>query len=82
MSNYSFIDKKNIKNSIFFLDEKESHHVSSVLRLKEDSEIMLTDGQGTVYQGIIKEISKKLISGEIINKNKIQKRKNFKSSNK
>ena len=45
MSNFSFIDKKNIKNSSFILDEKESHHIVSVLRLKENSNLTLTDGQ-------------------------------------
>jgi Uncharacterized protein conserved in bacteria len=55
VSNFSFIDKKNIKNSSFILDEKESHHIVSVLRLKENSNLTLTDGQGKVYHAVIIE---------------------------
>ena len=58
MSNFSFIDKKNIKNSSFILDEKESHHIISVLRLKENSNLILTDGQGKVYHAVIIEFNK------------------------
>ena len=46
MSNFSLINKRNIKNSSFYLDEKESHHIISVLRLKKDDELTLTDGEG------------------------------------
>ena len=50
MSNFSLINKENIKNSSFVLDESESHHVVSVLRLKENDQLTLTDGQGTIYK--------------------------------
>ena len=49
MSNFSLINKRNIKNSSFYLDEKESHHIISVLRLKRDDELTLTDGKGNIY---------------------------------
>ena len=54
MSNFSLINKENIKNSSFVLDERESHHVVSVLRLKENDQLTLTDGQGTIYKAIVK----------------------------
>ena len=78
MSNYSYIDKRNIKNSTFFLDEKESHHVFSVLRLKKDSEIILTDGEGTVYKAIIKDLNKKIVSGNILSRKKFLDKKKYK----
>ena len=78
MSNYSYIDKRNIKNSTFFLDEKESHHIISVLRLKEDSEIILTDGRGTVYKAIIKDLNKRSVSGNILSQKKISDKKKYK----
>lgn len=68
MSNFSFIDKKNIKNSNFLLDESESHHVVSVLRLKKNSYLTLTDGTGSVYFAIINEINKKKVKGKILKK--------------
>ena len=55
MSNFSLINKGNIKNSTFVLDEKESHHVVSVLRLKKNDQLTLTDGQGTIYKAILNE---------------------------
>ena len=71
MSNFSFIDKKNIKNSSFILDEKESHHIISVLRLKENSNLTLTDGQGKVYHAVIIELNKKSVKGKILREEKI-----------
>ena len=54
MSNFSLINKRNIKNSSFYLDEKESHHIISVLRLKKDDELTLTDGEGNIYYALIR----------------------------
>ena len=68
MSNFSLINKRNIKNSSFCLDEKESHHVFSVLRLKENDQLTLTDGQGTIYEAIIDKANKKAVKGKILNK--------------
>ena len=66
MSNFSFINKENIKNSNFFLDEKESHHVISVLRIKKNDQLILTDGEGTIYQAIVNEAHKKAVKGKIL----------------
>ena len=49
MSKFSFVDKKHIQNNKFFLDQDESHHLINVLRLKLDSNIWLTDGEGGTY---------------------------------
>ena len=61
MSNFSLINKENIKNSNFVLDEKESHHVISVLRIKKNDQLILTDGKGTIYQAIVNEAHKKAV---------------------
>ena len=53
MSNFSFIHSSNIQGSSFILDEKESHHIISVLRLREGSNITLTDGEGNIYHAKI-----------------------------
>ena len=58
MSNFSLINKRNIKNSSFYLDEKESHHIISVLRLKKDDKLTLTDGEGNIYYALINDINK------------------------
>jgi len=59
VSNFSLINKRNIKNSSFYLDEKESHHIISVLRLKKDDKLTLTDGEGSIYHALINDINKK-----------------------
>ena len=78
MSNFSLINKENIKNSSFVLDESESHHVVSVLRLKENDQLTLTDGQGTIYKAIVNEAHKKAVKGKILNKKFIKHERNFK----
>ena len=78
MSNFSLISQQNIKNSTFVLDEKESHHVISVLRLKENDQLTLTDGQGTIYKAIIDKAHKKAVKGQILSKEYIIKDRNFK----
>jgi len=78
VSNFSLINKENIKNSTFVLDEKESHHVVSVLRLKENDQLTLTDGQGTIYKAILNEAHKKAVKGKILNKKFIKHERNYK----
>ena len=78
MSNFSLINQQNIKNSTFVLDEKESHHVISVLRLKENDQLTLTDGQGTIFKAIIDKAHKKAVKGEILSKEYIKQDRNFK----
>ncbi len=78
MSNFSLINKENIKNSTFVLDEKESHHVVSVLRLKENDQLTLTDGQGTIYKAILNEAHKKAVKGKILKKEFIKHERNYK----
>ena len=78
MSNFSLINKENIKNSNFVLDEKESHHVISVLRIKKNDQLILTDGEGTIYQAIVNEAHKKAVKGKILSKEHIKPERNFK----
>ncbi|MEM9548353.1 MAG: RsmE family RNA methyltransferase [Bacteroidota bacterium] len=44
------------------LTEEESLHCSKVLRKKEGDAVFVTDGIGTLYQGVISTISKKEVS--------------------
>ena len=78
MSNFSLIKKENIKNSTFVLDEKESHHVVSVLRLKENDQLILTDGQGNIYKAILNEAHKKAVKGKILEKEFVKHERNYK----
>ena len=77
VSNFSFIDSRNIKDSSFILDEKESHHIISVLRLREGSNITLTDGRGNIYYGLIEIVGKKSVKGKILSIDKFSKNKHY-----
>lgn len=77
MSNFSFIHPSNIQGSSFILDEKESHHIISVLRLREGSNITLTDGEGNIYHAKIELISKKTVEGKILSIEKSSRNKHF-----
>ncbi|MDR0476897.1 MAG: 16S rRNA (uracil(1498)-N(3))-methyltransferase [Desulfobulbaceae bacterium] len=48
-----FVDRAAIKDDEALLDAAESHHLSKVLRLAEDDRVILFDGQGTVYEGVV-----------------------------
>ena len=78
MSNFSLINKRNIKNSSFCLDEKESHHIISVLRLKKDDKLTLTDGEGSIYHALINDINKKTVKGKILKEEYYKPDRNFK----
>ncbi len=47
----------NIKEKKIFINGSENHHLSRVLRLKQEEEIVVFDGSGKEYEGTIKEIS-------------------------
>lgn len=48
-----------LREDLFELDEKETHHLSKVLRLKEGEEILVSAGDGSIYRGEISKVSKK-----------------------
>ena len=67
MSKFSFVDRKNIQDNNFFLDKNESHHLINVLRLKINSNIWLTDGEGgTYYCKVDSFTNKNIVEGSIL----------------
>ena len=75
MSNFFFINKKNIQRNNFRLNRDESHHLINVMRLRVNSKIWLTDGDGTSYLGFIDSFDNRIVSGKILesykNKNEL-----------
>ena len=75
VSNFFFIDKKNIQRNNFRLNRDESHHLINVMRLRVNSKIWLTDGDGTSYLGSIDSFDNRIVSGQILesykNKNEL-----------
>ena len=60
-----FVDPNKIQNNHFTLNEKESHHLSNVLRLKAGELVWLIDGIGTTYNGVIENILPEKVTGTI-----------------
>jgi len=58
--------EKGIDEGIRTLSEEESKHCSQVLRHSSGDEIMLFDGVGGKHRAILKEVSKKTCSFEVI----------------
>jgi 16S rRNA (uracil1498-N3)-methyltransferase len=50
-----YVDPGAIQGDFVFLDEKESHHARSVLRLKEGEGVQILDGKGRSFDGIIRD---------------------------
>lgn len=47
------INAERIQNGSILLDERESHHAISVLRLKASQTVRLMDGKGNLFMGVI-----------------------------
>lgn len=59
------------------LNDIESYHVTKVLRLKKDAELILTDGNGYHYNARITNVDKRRCQVVIINKTKQEKHNYF-----
>ncbi|MBO7523495.1 MAG: RsmE family RNA methyltransferase [Bacteroidales bacterium] len=44
-----------IKGKSYTLNETESKHIIKVLRMKKNDSVMLIDGKGNLYEGVISE---------------------------
>lgn len=49
-----------------FLEEEEARHCVKVLRARIGDEIAVTNGQGTVYRGAVREVGAKIVSYEVL----------------
>ena len=65
MYNSFFISPDNLSGNSFFLDKRESHHVSHVFRLGPGDMISLLDGKGLGYEAIIERMEGGIVHGRI-----------------
>jgi len=52
---------EDVSDDVLILDDFERRHIIATLRKELNDTIRVTDGQGTLYTGIIKEIGKRLL---------------------
>lgn len=48
--------------SVLWLGEKESYHLSKVLRIKQGEEVYATDARGNLWKALVNTVSKKQVS--------------------
>ena len=65
--------QENITEPITHLNEEESKHLIRVLRKQQGDQLNLTDGKGTLYQGVILESHPKKASIQITGKTEVEK---------
>ena len=63
-----FADFDSIKDDMIFIEGNDAHHISKVLRLKEDDEIIVCDKEGTDYHCSIKSLGKDAVEAWILKK--------------
>lgn len=56
-----FVSKEQIQDKKAFIGGEDARHIKTVLRCKTGEQITLCDGKGMDYEGVIKEISEKII---------------------
>ena len=72
-----FVDAKNKKEHLVYIDNDENVHLNSVLRLKVNDIIDICFNDGLVYECILKEVNKKYSVAEIIKLKEGEKQKNI-----
>ncbi|MBI5213377.1 MAG: 16S rRNA (uracil(1498)-N(3))-methyltransferase, partial [Nitrospirae bacterium] len=60
-----YVPKESIKGNRIAISGIEAHHIIDVMRLKLLDEVVVFDGTGKEYLGIVKEIGHKSLSVEI-----------------
>ncbi len=71
--NIFYASPQQITDHTIELTDREAHHASHVLRYKTGDEIVVVDGTGNRYDGIITDITKRKVDITITNKTVIEK---------
>ena len=61
-----YVPKEAVKEGKILITGKEAHHILNVMRLKVSDDVVVFDGTGREYAGIVKETGRKSLSVEII----------------
>lgn len=64
-----FVDKCQIKDDMIEIIGQDVRHIKDVLRLGENSEIIICDGEGTDYNCMTTQVDKEMIAAKILNQN-------------
>jgi 16S rRNA (uracil1498-N3)-methyltransferase len=64
---------RDIADDLIMLDESETNHAISVLRIKEGERVYITDGKGTIFECKCDALAKRTISCTISSKTIIPK---------
>ncbi len=60
-----YVNKESIKTTSIYISGKEAHHILGVMRLKLLDDVVVFDGTGKEYAGVIKKADRKSLEVEI-----------------
>jgi len=60
-----FVPKEFVKTDSIYITGKEAHHILDVMRLKVSDEVVVFDGTGKEYTGIVKAVDRKSLEVRI-----------------
>ncbi|MDR1941888.1 MAG: 16S rRNA (uracil(1498)-N(3))-methyltransferase [Endomicrobium sp.] len=61
-----YVKPENINNGVFSIENEQAHYILTVRRFKKGDEIMIFDGLGNSYRGVISCADKNFIEGKIL----------------
>lgn len=61
-----FVPKENVKDDLIFVNGEDVLHISKVLRLRNNDEVLISDGNGMEFVCLIGDISKKEVTLKIV----------------
>jgi len=73
-----FVSKGNIYGNSCSIEGEDVKHIYKVLRLEEGDKVSINDGEGNEYLGEIKEVNKKEVTVELLEKIEINNESNLK----
>src|SRR5699024_8553093 len=69
--NIFYTPPSQIHNGFAEISGQEAKHASKVMRVREDDQLTVVDGEGGWYEGVVRQISKQSVQLEIKSEKKI-----------
>ena len=66
MTTSFYLPPERIRNGRFSLPEEEARHAVKVLRMQAGDEVILVDGEGGWYRGLILEVDRRSVEGTVL----------------
>ena len=64
---YFIVSPKDIYNKKFKITGREVKHIRKVLRLQPTEKVLIGNGEGVIYEGILEKVTNSFVTGYIVN---------------